>query len=433
MNKKTPDTQAESSEVARAEANQQLEEAFLQFNEMSEQLANSYAELEQRVEVLTQELQRSNEQRELELSEKERLTRRLDSLLQLLPAGIVVLDGRGRVHDCNPAAEELLGKPLLGEVWISIIQRSFAPREDDGHEVSLKDGRRVSLAINSLDGEPGQIILLTDQTETRRLQARLSHHQRLSSMGKMMASLAHQIRTPLSAAMLYSSHLTKDDLSTAQRKKFATKVKSRLSSLEQQVRDMLIFARGETKLTDLISTERLFSSIEDALDIPLANADADADCINETPGVLLQCNLEALVGALMNLVNNALQATAKGTELCIRSCFAEAGFLMLMVEDKGPGMDAGQLQSAQEPFYTTKSQGTGLGLAVAQVIARAHHGQFDMKSEPGKGTQAGFKLPYVCLDTKGSGDLATEKHRAEVQPGSADQNSVNKHGDDADE
>ncbi len=374
---------------------QELADAFRQFNEMSEQLAASYAELEQQVETLTAELQRSNEQRERELSEKERVTRRLESLLQLLPAGIVVLDSRGRVHDSNPAAEELLGTPLQGESWIAVIQRSFAPRADDGHEVSLKDGRRVSLATRSLEGEPGQIILLTDQTETRRLQASLSHHQRLSSMGKVMASLAHQIRTPLSAAMLYSSHLTRDELSKEQRVRFASKVKGRLSSLEQQVRDMLIFARSETRLTDLISSEQLFSTIEDALDVPLAHADADADCINETPAVLLQCNLEALVGALMNLVNNALQAAGNGSELRILSRFEEEGFLTLSVEDQGPGLDAEELQKVQEPFYTTRSQGTGLGLAVAQVVARAHHGIFVMDSKPGEGTRAGFRLPYV--------------------------------------
>ncbi|MEH6625179.1 MAG: ATP-binding protein [Motiliproteus sp.] len=378
-----------------AEDPQQLAEAFRQFNEMSEQLAASYADLEHQVEHLTQELQRSNEQRERELSEKERVTRRLESLLQLLPAGILVLDSRGRVHECNRAAEELLGKPLLEQSWISVIQRSFSPRADDGHEVSLKDGRRVNLATRSLEGEPGQIIMLTDLTETRRLQDSLGHLQRLSSMGRMMASLAHQIRTPLSAAMLYSSHLTKENLSTEQRIRFASKVKGRLSSLEQQVRDMLIFARSETKLTDLVSSEQLFRAIEDALDVPLANADADADYFNETPAVMMQCNLESLVGAFVNLVENALQASSGDAALVVRSRFQEEGFLLLMVEDQGPGMDFDELVRVQEPFYTTKSQGTGLGLAVAQVIARAHHGQFDIKSAPEIGTQAGFKLPYI--------------------------------------
>ena len=117
---------------------------------------------------------------------------------------------RGRVQECNPTAIDLLGEPLEGESWLNVIQRVFAPRFDDGHEVSLKDGRRVSIATRSLAGEPGQLIVLTDMTETRALQERLSRHQRLSALGKVSASLAHQIRTPLSAAMLYGEHLVSD-------------------------------------------------------------------------------------------------------------------------------------------------------------------------------------------------------------------------------
>lgn len=369
-----------------------LAEAFEQFNQMSGQLAESYSELEQQVAQLNARLEQQELDRQRELADKERITLRLENLLQLLPGGVIVLDSQGRVQECNAAALELLGEPLHGEVWGDVIARSFAPRGDDGHEVSLKNGRRVSLATRSLEGEPGQIILLTDQTETRELQARLGHFQRLSFMGKMMASLAHQIRTPLSAAMLYSAHLTKPELREDQRIKFANKVRGRLNSLEEQVRDMLVFARGETKLTDLVSSDQLFGAIEDALDVPLTHADADADCINTLPGVLLQCNQEALVGALMNLVNNALQSGAETLELKILK--VDDSFLMLEVRDNGPGMNAEQLAQSLEPFYSTKSQGTGLGLAVAQVVARAHHGDFYINSDEGQGTVAGFKLPY---------------------------------------
>jgi len=73
----------------------------------------------------------------------------------------------------------------------------FSPRDDDGHEVSNHQGKRISIATRSLDKD-GQIILLTDQTETRQLQANLSRHERLSALGKMVSTLAHQVRTPLS-------------------------------------------------------------------------------------------------------------------------------------------------------------------------------------------------------------------------------------------
>lgn len=351
------------------------------------------AELEVQLWQAREDLAREREAHRQEREHAARLVERMRKLLDLLPAGVILIGGDGRVAQCNPAATDLLGEPLMGEPWIGVIQRSFAPRSDDGHEVSLRDGRRVSLATRAMDNEPGQLVLLTDQTDTRLLQGRLAHYQRLSEMGRMMASLAHQIRTPLSAALLYAGHLGRAELADEQRVRFAGKVKSRLANLEQQVRDMLVFARGETRLDDRLTTEELFRAIEDMLDAPLAQHDADCDCRNEAPGILLQCNRETLLGALQNLVDNALQACGKDTALELVARI-EGDHLRLEVADSGPGMDAQTREQALQPFYTTKSHGTGLGLAVAQVVARAHHGRFELESASGLGTRAALLLPY---------------------------------------
>jgi len=182
------------------------------FNQMSRQITDSYRTLESRVNQLSGELTAESRQRQVELEHKEELADRLSTLLHALPAGVVVLDSQGVITQTNPAALTLLGEPLDGERWVDVIRRCFAPRRDDGHEVSLKDGRRVSIEIRTMENQPGQLILLTDLTETRQLQSQLAHAQRLSAMGKMVASLAHQIRTPLSAAILYGGHLSQPDL-----------------------------------------------------------------------------------------------------------------------------------------------------------------------------------------------------------------------------
>ncbi len=352
------------------------------------------AELEAELEAAREALAAERSVRAGESEHTAALVERMRKLLDLLPAGVILIDRDGRIAQVNPAALDLLGAPLVGEPWVEVIRRSFAPRSDDGHEVSLRDGRRVNLATRAMSNEPGQLVLLTNQTETRLLQTRLSHYQRLSEMGRMMASLAHQIRTPLSAALLYTAHLARPSLDDNQRLRFAARVKSRLVNLEQQVRDMLVFARGEMRLDDRISTEELFRAIEDMLDAPLSSQDADCECHNEAPGIWLQCNRETLLGALQNLVDNALQACGPGAELEIRAR-TEAAYLRLEVIDQGPGMDLETRSHAMQPFYTTKSHGTGLGLAVAQVVARAHHGSFELDSAPGRGTRAALLLPYA--------------------------------------
>ena len=182
----TPEAAAPAAPIEQA-SRANLEQAFALFNQMSTQLSSSYSMLEARVSELKGQLALVSAQRMQELAEKERLAQRLQSLLDLLPGGVIVIDGQGVVREANPVARSLLAKPLVGMLWREVIARNFAPREDDGHEISLKDGRRLSIATRSLQGEPGQLVLLTDLTETRRLQDQLARHERLSSLGRRVA------------------------------------------------------------------------------------------------------------------------------------------------------------------------------------------------------------------------------------------------------
>jgi len=396
---------AESRTTAANEASgSDLKSAFELFNQMSQQLAESYNQLEDRVSELSQELKTVSAQRLEELAEKERLANRLESLLNFLPGGVVVLDASGRVCECNPAAREMLGEPLEGEIWRSVIERCFAPRRDDGHEVSTKDGRRISISTRSL-GEDGQIILLTDQTETRRLQAELSRHERLSALGKMVSALAHQIRTPLSAAMLYAGHLCSDKLADQQRQKFSEKLLNRLNHMERHVQDMLMFVKGDMSLNDWLSIRELQQALADEMEVVLSASGAQCTWDNQCEDQFIQCHREALVGALLNLVNNAIQAVENlpgndSARLHIRFARRQDGQLAISVLDQGPGIPSELMDTVGDLFVTTKPQGTGLGLAVVQSVARGHRGRFMLNSEEGKGTCATLVLPTTefCLD-----------------------------------
>lgn len=361
------------------------------FNQMSRQITDSYRTLECRVNQLSGELSAESRQRQRELEQKEQLADRLSTLLSALPAGVIVLDSQGAVAQCNPAAVALLGEPLEGERWISVIQRCFAPRRDDGHEVSLKDGRRVSIEIRTMENEPGQLILLTDLTETRHLQAQLAHAQRLTAMGRMVASLAHQIRTPLSAAILYGGHLSQPDLDEELRQRCASRLMSRLTHLEGQVRDMLTFARGETRLAEALSSDALQEALQLAVDGLNLNG-KQVHIRSQGARVPLMCNRESLVGACMNLVNNSLEAGADRVEVTLVGTEDE---LRLSVCDNGPGFPQHKVTELMEAFYTTKSHGTGLGLAVVQAVAKAHNGEFILQALEQGGVEALIRLPVA--------------------------------------
>lgn len=372
-----------------------LQQAFHTFTQVSEQLTESYQMLESRVLELSGELATVSEQRMRELSEKERLADQLESLLNLLPAGVVVVDNTGIVRRINPAAQALLGSESLprleGEPWVRVIRSSFKPRQNDGHEVSLVDGRLVSIETCALDNA-GQLILLTDQTETRALQAQLSRHERLKAMGQMVASLAHQIRTPLSAAMLYASNLKNPKVSQPVREQFVDKLIGRLHHLEQQVQDMLIFVKGECKLIHRLSVAELFQAMTENLSPKLSQFPDSIIWSDDSDGAHIQCQKDALVSALCNLVMNAYEAISAQPFIRIEAQRLDDQ-VRLVIQDNGPGMEANTLDQIQEPFFTTKSHGTGLGIPVVMAIMRAHHGEFHILSQPGEGTTVTLILP----------------------------------------
>lgn len=372
---------------------EQLQEAFRAFNEISLQLAASYRDLEARVAQLNEELAAARSERLLQLAEKERLANRLTRLLEALPGGVVVLDGNGAVQECNPVAADLLGEPLLGVAWREVARRAFAPRRGDSREVTLRDGRHVSISTRSLGEEPGQILLLNDVTETRTLQEMVNRHKRLSAMGEMAAKLAHQIRTPLASALLYVSHVTRTDLEAEDRSRFAQKILSRLRHLEAMVNDMLAFARGSAVSDETFPVRMLADDLEVALEPQLQSCAGHLTIENRVPDAMLTGNRQALLGALLNLATNALQACGEGARLRLLIARGLGDVVELRLSDNGPGIPEEIRDRIFEPFFTTRPDGTGLGLAVVQAVAESHRGEVRVQSRAGEGTTFILRLP----------------------------------------
>lgn len=336
---------------------------------------------------------------------------RLERLLQVMPAGVVVIDGRGIVKQANAQARALLGEPLESMIWRDIIARSFKPQADDGHEVSLHDGRKVKLSITPLVDEPGQLIVITDLTETRQLQQRISHMQRLSSLGKTVASLVHQIRTPLSAAMLYASNLASKSLGQDARDKFAAKLLSRLGELESQVNDMLLFAKsGEQQVVEHITLTELVADVEKGAEAMVCqqHATLSVDLDGQSSQTILLGNRIALTGALQNLIHNALQAQSQHAQIHLNVTLSEdSSKVIFTVSDNGPGIPQEALAHIFEPFYTSRSQGTGLGLAVVQSVIRSHRGEVQVRNQENGGAEFTLFLPVAIGDATPSAPQTT--------------------------
>lgn len=373
-----------------------LEQAFAAFNAHSSQLESSYRVLHQRVAELSDELAAANSERLRQLQDKERLAGRLERLLGALPGGVLVIDGEGRISDCNQAAVDMLGEPLMNRHWRAVLDRAGAM--DDQGELVLSGGRRIGVARRALRAEPGHIVLLTDVTEARRLQAMLARNQRLAEMGEVAARLAHQVRTPLSSAMLYASQIGRPSLDLARRQRYAGRIGKRLAQLERLVADMLGYARGGRSGEDRIDIEALLHDVAHMIEPHCRRGDCVAVAIEGEPAAI-EGNRDALAGALANLCTNALQAAPAGVTVTLTARAAGARHVELGVLDDGPGMAPSVAAQVFEPFFTTRTDGTGLGLAVVKSTAEAHGGDVRLESGAERGCHFILRIPSTEGDT----------------------------------
>lgn len=312
-------------------------------------------------------------------------------ILSSLPTALVILNSQGRVVWLNPSAEAMLGYGLIDSLWLDVIHKAFVPRADDGHEVSLANGRRVHVAISCLDSLPGILVTLSDITASRDYEKAKENDKRLVSIGTMTAQLAHQIRTPLSSAMLYTDHLNNLPNLDERTKSWIRRLQECHGSIEQQIQDLLLFARGTSIAPERTEMTYWCALLEERAQPYIETHRAQLQVNNQLIASEYFIHGESLVGAVLNLVINALQSEATEIDLTLAS-MDDSG-IQISVEDNGKGMTEEIKSQAFSPFYTTKAQGTGLGLAVVFAVVKAHSGQVTLESAIGVGTQVNIYLP----------------------------------------
>lgn len=372
-----------------------LKIAFKEFTQTSEVLSASYQDLQIQVADLAEKLAQAEQAKQEEVKKNEILLAQFQQLFESMPVGVLMLNSNGIVIMANESAIKLFNVELIGHSWASIVPKSFSPRKDDGHEVSMVSGRRVRVETSSLGTTPGQLVILVDLTETHKLQQQLSHHERLSTMGEMVAALAHQIRTPLTSATLYAGHLKNEKLPVDMRQKFSYKLMGRLENIERQIRDMLIFSRNDIRLEHKIGCSDLCDELKVLVEDICEQQAVTFEYINNVESdAIIHCNKETLLGALLNLLNNGIDAQESDPRVTLEISQVDDVVRITFV-DYGSGMTDEELAKAQEGFVTTKQHGTGLGLMVVKAVSRAHHGAFELHSVKGHGTRASMMLPIV--------------------------------------
>jgi two-component system sensor histidine kinase FlrB len=316
-----------------------------------------------------------------------------DALLAALPAGLAIAAPDGSLRAVNAAARSLLATLVDPGLLATASGR-----------LRLADGRELAIERSPLPGRQGDLLLITDRTDDRRLADVLARHQRLAALGELAATLAHQVRTPLAAALLYVGNAGLPGLDAAGRSGLLTRAAACLRDLEQLVDGMLGFARGAatgprpTRLADVLATVALAAepACRPGQQVSFAPAPGDA---------AVTVGREALAGAILNLVQNGLQAAGPAARVRVGATVT-ATTAVISVSDNGPGIPPGLRARVPEPFFTTRRDGTGLGLAVVAALARAAGGTLAIGAAAPTGALVSITLPLAGAPTVAAADAA---------------------------
>ena len=335
-----------------------------------------------------------------------------------LPVGLLVLDQQNRVVMQNTAAEALTGRDeahirggsahdVLPEPLSRYIPSSGGEERIIEQEVQYPlQGREpvsVSLStariINAAGEFIGSLMILRDLTEIKALQDEVQRKEKMAALGGLAAGIAHEIRNPLSSVKGMATYFKNRLASDPEAREAAEVMVSETDRLNRVINELLEFARPSrihpvaTDLNTVVQHSiRLIKPDLESGDISL-----DLNLDPELPKVLLDA--DRFIQCLLNLYLNGIQAMDRTGRLTVSTQKAQDGGVELEVRDSGPGISGQDVQHIFDPYFTTKTSGTGLGLAVVHKIVESHQGRITVHSTPEEGTTFVIFLPvFLAAD-----------------------------------
>jgi len=400
-----------------------LEEAFADSyalcNETTRRYMEAYKQLEEQFEFLNVRLEETNRDLRDSLEEKDRVSNYLNNILESMTDGLLVVGLDGRINLFNQAAEVITGRSqeeVLGRTYEEVMGPQDDRRKSVLHTLESgdslvnqkKDMRRTDERIIPLgfstslvrDGNGavlGAIEAFNDLTEVKRLESQVRQMHTLAALGEMAATVAHEIRNPLGGIASFANLLERDLEADDPNRRLVRKITEGVSRLNRIVSSLLSYTRPLNLNTHPVD---LSQTVEEAA----AFFEIDADL--QTPEVTIerrfeesrtcQVDTEQFHQVVLNLLLNARQAMPEGgtIEIELTSERAEDGdWATVAIRDSGIGIDAAVRDKLFTPFFTTKEDGTGLGLVTSRKIVEAHGGRISVDSVPGEGTCFTIALP----------------------------------------
>lgn len=402
-------------------------------------LSDEKHRLEREIKKDAEELERRVEERTAELAEAHSfLNLVLDSSTEyaIVAVGIdhcITLFNRGAEHLFGYAADEALGR-LPRELFLdvtpdglNVFRECLSEADAVGRyqtEMHLHRSDRsefvaavVVTPIRAPDRRQlGYLCVIHDLTTAReaeaslrQMQSRLAHQEKIAALGRSAAHIAHEVKNPLTGLLLYSMHM-KSKLAHKLNESelaLADKVIETVNHLINTVEQIMSFARPLNLTRREVNLTAVVANVLQLLEPQMTAGNVEKHVRLDEAGLCGQFDESSIRAALINLILNAVQAMPEGGRLDVTTGRGVAS-LQLEITDTGVGMTEEQVGQIFEPFYTTKSQGLGLGMSYAKRIIEQHQGTISVESRLGVGTRIRVDLPIeeeratACPDTESS-------------------------------
>jgi two-component system, NtrC family, sensor histidine kinase HydH len=337
-----------------------------------------------------------------------------DEVVTSLPVGLIATDKEGRIAFYNSAAERVTGIDLsdaLGKDPDHVLPPYFCQLKETLNRGGTISGEEMecefttgtvvpvsvtaSKIVNEEDRFVGQVLILRDLGEVRRLQAEIRRKEKLAAIGGLAAGVAHEIRNPLSSIKGIASYYKSKFKDGSEDQEMAGVMIQEVDRLSRVISELLEFARPPMLKPQTTLVNDLLAHSVRLVQQEAAAKHVDVQLVPFPGSVAADVDPDRFTQCLLNLYLNALQAMGKGGRLTIAGDIGDGGMVRIDIKDTGAGIPAGDLNKIFDPYFTTKPKGTGLGLAIVYKIIEAHQGSVKVRSAPGQGSVFSIHLPLA--------------------------------------
>jgi len=349
----------------------------------------------------------------------------LESIIDNAGDAITVVDLEGKIIYWNEGAEKIYGyrkeetlgkrpldflfpqdetlkarekkrfQALMAQVWKGEVVSNVEVKRQ------TKGGREItaSVTLSPLKDASGKIVgasrICKDITQIKKAEEKLLLSERLSSMGELIAGVAHEIRNPLAGIKINTQVLARKKDFPAMERQLLDSTLEGIEKIQKIVEDMLDYAKPRAAEYKKEEINPIVEKSLDVLNVQLKNANIAATFEQREDLPQIKIDRHQIQQVLINIMLNAIHAMDKGGALTVRTFLTDRGGVGIEVTDTGVGISAAHLKRIFDPFFTTKSRGTGLGLSISQKLLENHGALIDATSEEGKGSVFTIRFPAV--------------------------------------